>query len=73
VLAGAIWAIENPDRGVVESDEIDHQRALEICAPYLGDVVGAYSDWTPLQDRACLFPEEVDESDPWQFKNFRVV
>jgi homospermidine synthase len=73
VLAGAIWAIENPDRGVVESDEIDHQRALEICAPYLGEVVGAYSDWTPLQDRARLFPEEVDESDPWQFKNFRVI
>jgi homospermidine synthase len=73
VLAGAIWAIENPDRGVVESDEIDHQRALEICAPYLGDVVGVYSDWTPLQDRGHLFPEEVDESDPWQFKNFRVI
>lgn len=73
VLAGVIWAIENPREGVVESDEIDHERALAICAPYLGDVVGAYSDWTPLQDRAVLFPEDVDSSDPWQFKNFRVV
>lgn len=73
VLAGVIWAIENPRRGVVESDEMDHERILGICAPYLGEVIGAYSDWTPLQDRGRLFPEEVDASDPWQFKNFRVV
>jgi homospermidine synthase len=73
VLAGVIYAIENPRLGVVESDEIDHDRALAICAPYLGDVVGVYSDWTPLQDRAVLFPEDLDTSDPWQFRNFRVV
>ena len=73
VLAGVIWAIENPRRGVVESDEIDHERALEICAPYLGDVVGVYSDWTPLKDRGRLFPEALDASDPWQFQNFRVT
>jgi homospermidine synthase len=72
VLAGVIWAIENPDRGPVEADEMDHARVLEICAPYLGDVVGVYSDWTPLQDRGRLFPEDVDASDPWQFKNVRV-
>jgi homospermidine synthase len=73
VLAGVIWAMENPRQGLVESDEIDHARILEICAPYLGDVVGVYSDWTPLQDRAALFPEALDESDPWQFSNIRVV
>lgn len=73
VLAGVIWAMENPRRGLVESDEIDHARILEICRPYLGEVVGVYSDWTPLQDRAALFPEALDESDPWQFSNIRVV
>lgn len=73
VLAGVVWAIENPRRGVVESDEIDHERALEICRPYLGEVVGVYSDWTPLQGRGVLFPEDVDGSDPWQFKNIRVT
>jgi homospermidine synthase len=26
-----------------------------------------------LQDRGVLFPEDVDASDPWQFKNFRVT
>ncbi len=41
--------------------------------PYLGPVVGKYSDWTPLQGRGDLFPEDLDKSDPWQFKNFRVT
>ena len=73
VLSGIIWALENPDRGIVEADEMDFARNLEICMPYLGPVVGKYSDWTPLQDRGVLFPEDLDKSDPWQFKNFRVV
>jgi homospermidine synthase len=73
VLAGVIWAIENPRRGVVEADELDHARILAICAPYLGDVVGVFSDWTPLLDRGQLFPEVVDTTDPWQFSNFRVT
>ena len=40
--------------------------------PYLGQVVGAYSDWTPLHGREQLFPEDLDSSDPWQFKNVLV-
>jgi homospermidine synthase len=72
VLAGMVWAMENPNRGIVEPDEMDYQRCLEICAPYLGPVVGEYSDWTPLTDRERLFPEDVDKSDPWQFKNVRI-
>jgi len=73
VLSGMVWAIENPDRGVVEPDELDFQRCLDICAPYLGPVIGAYTDWTPLDGRNKLFPEDVDTSDPWQFKNIRVL
>lgn len=73
VLAGIIWAIENPKRGVVEPDELDFERILEIAEPYLGECVGVYSDWTPLQDRCCLFEEDVDPEDPWQFKNIRVM
>ncbi|HWT08590.1 MAG TPA: saccharopine dehydrogenase C-terminal domain-containing protein [Roseomonas sp.] len=73
VLAGLIHAIEHPNEGVLEADELDHARALEICLPYLGEMAGVYSDWTPLQDRGALFPEDVDTADPWQFRNFRVV
>ena len=72
-LAGMIWAMENPNRGVVEPDDMDYQRPLAICRPYLGPVVGKYTDWTPLYQREELFAEELDKSDPWQFKNIRVV
>src|SRR6202040_3813627 len=72
-VGGLIWAIEHPQRGIVEPDEIDFQRILEICQPYLGEVVGVYGDWTPLHDRERLFPEDLDRDGPWQFKNIRVV
>ena len=48
VLAGIIWMLENPDRGIVEADEMDFRRCLEIQRPYLGPVIGHYTDWTPL-------------------------
>jgi homospermidine synthase len=73
VLAGVIWAIENPYRGIVEAEEVDFERILDICRPYLGEVVGMYSEWTPLQGRSELYPEDLDLDDPWQFKNFRVI
>ncbi len=73
VLGGMVWAMENPQAGVLEADHLDHARVLAVAEPYLGDMVGAYSDWTPLLDRGRLFPEDVDTSDPWQFRNFRVV
>src|SRR5471032_2263550 len=73
VLSGIVWALENPDRGIVEADEMDFDRNLAICMPYLGPVIGKYGDWTPLKDRVSLFPEDLDTDDPWQFKNFRVV
>ncbi|MGM9488271.1 homospermidine synthase [Ideonella sp. YS5] len=72
VMAGVIWAMKNPARGVVEPDDLPHDQILGWCRPYLGDVVGCYTDWTPLQDRNRLFPEDIDASDPWQFSNVRV-
>jgi homospermidine synthase len=72
-LSGMIWAMENPNRGIVEPDDMDFRRPLTICRPYLGTVVGEYTDWTPLYQRGELFAEDLDPSDPWQFKNVRVV
>lgn len=72
VLAGMVWALENPEAGIVEADEMDHQRCLEVQLPYLGPVKGYYTDWTPLEGRPGLFPEDIDESDPWQFRNVLV-
>ena len=53
--------------------DLDFRRILEICRPYLGHVVGEYTEWQPLVERSRLFPEDLDETDPWQFKNVRVV
>jgi homospermidine synthase len=73
VLAGLIWALEQPRQGIVEPEEIDFERVLEIAKPYLGEVIGVRGDWTPLDNRENLFAEDLDREDPWQFKNFRVV
>jgi homospermidine synthase len=72
VLAGMVWALENPNAGIVEADEMDFRRCLEVQLPYLGPVKGYYTDWTPLAGRSQLFPEDLDENDPWQFKNILV-
>jgi homospermidine synthase len=64
-----IWAIENPNAGVVEPEDIDERRILEISTPYLGTMAGYWTNWTPLQDRETLFPEDLDRNEPWAFKN----
>jgi homospermidine synthase len=72
VLAGIVWMLENPGRGIVEADEMDFRRCLEIQRPYLGPVIGRYTDWTPVDGRSVLFPENIDRDDPWQFSNVLV-
>jgi len=72
VLAGMVWALENPQAGIVETDEMDFRRCLAVQRPYLGPVTGYYTDWTPLADRPGLFPEDIDPTDPWQFRNILV-
>src|SRR5205823_4457098 len=72
VLAGMVWMLENPERGIVEADEMDFRRCLDLQRPYLGPVIGCYTDWTPLVGRSELFPETLDTSDPWQFSNVLV-
>lgn len=71
VLAGAIWAIRHPDRGLVEADEMDYDECLELQMPYLGTVAGYFTDWNPLKS---IGGEKIhkDESDPWQFSNIRI-
>ncbi|MDR1828661.1 MAG: saccharopine dehydrogenase NADP-binding domain-containing protein [Methylobacteriaceae bacterium] len=73
VLAGMVWALEHPESGIVEADEMDFRRCLEIQRPYLGPVGGVYTDWTPLAGRPGLFAEDLDLEDPWQFHNVLVT
>lgn len=72
VLAAMVWALENPAAGIVEADEVDFARCLEVQRPYLGPVEGHFTEWNPLTDRLTLFPDDVDRDDPWQFRNVLV-
>jgi homospermidine synthase len=72
VLAGMVWALENPSEGIVETDEMNWRRCLEVQMPYLGPLKGYYTDWTPVDGRPGLFPEDIDKDDPWQFRNILV-
>ena len=66
------WLIGNPDRGLVEPEDIDHRFVLDLCRPWLGRLGGTRTDWTPLRARGRLFPEpQLDWDDPWQFVNIR--
>jgi len=72
VLGGVIWAMHHPDRGIVDPEDMDFREVLAVATPYLGEMAGVFTDWTPLAGRGVLFPEDVDSGDPWQFKNVRV-
>lgn len=72
VLAAVIWMIRNPRKGLLEADDIPHDEILSLMMPYISPVVGVFTEWTPLNGRGILFPmEDIDNSDPWQFKNMR--
>jgi homospermidine synthase len=72
VLGGLVWASENPGRGVVEPECMDHERVMQVAEPYLGQMIGVWGDWSPLQGRERFFPEALDRDDPWQFANIVV-
>jgi homospermidine synthase len=68
VLAGIVWAIKNPEAGLVEVDEVDFEDCLKTQMPYLGQVTGYYTDWNPLKSEG-KDRDSLDDSDPWQFRN----
>lgn len=70
-MAAAVWAIHNPRRGLLEPDDLDFEECLAVAEPYLGTLTGAFTEWTPLQGRGELFPENLDVDDPWQLQNIR--
>lgn len=70
-IAAVLWAIRNPRRGVVEPDEMDFRFCLDVASPYLGGLVGEFTDWTPLDGRGRYFPEDLDVRKPWRIQNIR--
>ena len=78
VIAGMVYAINHPNEGIIEADEMEHKQCLEVQRPYLGEIIGTYTDWTPLEDNFVekmfkpLREGKKDPTDPWQFKNVLV-
>ena len=71
ILAGMVYAIRNPQLGLIEAEQIPMEEALKVAHPLLEPVSGRYSEWTPIVDRPLgLVDPIIDESDPWQFQNF---
>ena len=70
-LAATIWAIRHPREGLREADDLDFRECLDVARPYLGSLVGAYTDWTPLQGRGELFKEQLDSDQPWMLQSVR--
>ena len=73
ILGGMVAAVAQPALGLVEPEQLDFRLVLSTARPYLGRVIGAWCDWTPLTGRGRLFPEALDLNDPWRFANVRVA
>lgn len=74
VLAAVRWTLRNPRVGFRFPEDLPHEEILRDAGPYLGRLVSAASDWTPLQRHRVHFGENpqarADHDDPWQFRNF---
>ncbi len=76
IVAAAIWMIQNPRRGFLMPDDIDHEAILKIAIPYIKPFVSYAVDWTPLKNLNTKFTKfDVDrprDEDVWQFATFLV-
>lgn len=74
VVSALTWMIENPHKGVCVPDDLPHDHVLNISKPYLGQLVSAASDWTPLKNYRVFFKENahayLDKKNIWCFNNF---
>lgn len=74
VVSGAMWMLENQDKGVCIPDDIPHDFILDIAKPYLGKFISEASDWTPFKNYQMFFSENprayLDKKNPWCFENF---
>ena len=48
IVGAMVWAVEHQGQGIVAPDSVDFRRVLEVATPYLGRVVGHYTEWNPL-------------------------
>lgn len=67
IIAGIFYALNHPNEGLLETDELDYVECLKTQKPYLGKVEGHFTDWTPKRNFNLS-----EDTDVWQFKNIRI-
>jgi homospermidine synthase len=76
VLAGLVFVVRNPCKGILVPDDLPYKEILDVAGRYLGRCPSVQTDWTPLESRSHLFAKwgapAVAESDLWQFASFAV-
>ena len=76
VVVAAMWMIQNPKRGFLLPDDIDHEFILKHAMPYIKPFVSEAVDWTPLKNLNTKFTKfdipKPKEEDVWQFTTFLV-
>eukprot|EP01038_Epipyxis_sp_PR26KG_P007772 gene7772-10558_t len=73
VVSGLVWMLENPTVGIIEADDMDYTRVLEIADAYLGTIVDQTTSWTPIESQTTYHGAEVGIDDVnWQFDSFLV-
>jgi homospermidine synthase len=74
VVAGLLYAIKNPNMGVLNPEDVPHDFVIEVTKPYLGTFISQEYDWFPTKFRTNYFPEnkdlEPDKKEKWCFQNF---
>lgn len=76
VVAASMWMIENPKRGFLLPDDVDHEFILDIAKPFIKPFVSMPVDWTPLVNLNTRFTKfdiaRPKDEDVWQFTTFLV-
>jgi homospermidine synthase len=64
LVAGMAWALENPRRGVLESEDLDHEFIYAFTEPYWSPMVAQSLNWLPRAGaRELLFADFLVQSD----------
>ncbi|MFH1381259.1 MAG: saccharopine dehydrogenase C-terminal domain-containing protein, partial [Candidatus Omnitrophota bacterium] len=76
VVSAALWMIENPKKGFLLPDDINHEEILKTAMPFIKPFVSYAVDWTPLKNLNTKFTKfdlnRPKDKDVWQFTTFLV-
>jgi len=58
IAAAMQWILQNPVRGVIESDALDHQTVLNAAAHAWAPLSAHFTDWSPCRtDNSLVFDQ----------------